>query len=143
MKNVVVHTDGACSGNPGPGGWGAILQYNGHQKELSGASDGTTTNNRMELQAVAEALSALQSPCSVVVKSDSRYVVSSMMIYMHDWSKNGWRKKNGQLVVHSDLWQRIYDLCQTHKVFPLWVPGHAGDPLNERADALAKAAIPA
>lgn len=143
MKTILIHTDGSCSGNPGPGGWAAILQYKGKEKELSGASESTTTNNRMELQAVAEALDSLKEPCRVIVKSDSRYVVASMMIYMHDWVENDWRKKNGQLVVHSDLWQKIYDLCQTHSVLPVWVPGHSGDPLNERADQLARLAITA
>lgn len=135
--NVIVHTDGACKGNPGPGGWGAILQYGKHTKEISGASPEETTNNRMELFAVVAALETLKSPCNVVIKSDSRYVVSSMMIYMHDWKKNGWKKKNGEPVVHADLWQRIDEFMQVHKVFPYWIPREQ----NAQADILASAAI--
>jgi ribonuclease HI len=135
--NVIVHTDGACKGNPGPGGWGAVLQFGEHTKELSGASEGETTNNRMELQAVVEALSALKSPCNVVIKSDSRYVVSSMMIYMHDWKKRGWKKSNGEPVAHEDLWRQINDLMKVHKVFPYWIPREQ----NAHADILASAAV--
>lgn len=140
-KNVIIHTDGACSGNPGPGGWGAILQYGKASKEISGGV-ADTTNNRMELVAVVEALSALKAPCTVVVKSDSAYVITGMMVNMHRWRELGWRRKGGALI-HADLWQKVYDLCQTHKVVPVWIPGHSGDPLNERADQLASLAIPA
>jgi ribonuclease HI len=141
LRNVVIYTDGSCSGNPGPGGWGALLRYGNIERELSGGAE-YTTNNRMELQAVAEALSVLKKPCTVVVKSDSRYVVTSLMIYMHDWVSRGWKKSDGTEVKHADLWQKIYDLALTHQVVPVWVKGHSGDPDNERVDVLAKAAIP-
>ena len=141
-RNVLIHTDGACAGNPGPGGWGAVLQFGKARKEISGSAEGTTTNNRMELQAVAEALACLTKPCTVVVKSDSSYVVTGLMINMHHWKANGWMKKGNQPLVHDDLWRRIYDLAETHTVIPMWVPGHAGDPLNDRADQLARQAIP-
>ena len=141
-KNVVIHTDGACSGNPGPGGWGAVLQYGKAKKELSGGSEGVTTNNRMELTAVVEALSALTTPCTVVVKSDSSYVITGMMVNMHHWAERGWTRKGGSLK-HVDLWKKVYELCETHKVVPIWIPGHAGDPMNERADQWARLAIPA
>ena len=141
-RNVVIYSDGACSGNPGPGGWGALLRYGKTEKELSGGEP-QTTNNRMELMAVAEGLCALTKPCTVVVKSDSRYVISAMMIYMHDWVTRGWRKSDGTPVAHADLWEKIYALSQTHKVIPMWIKGHVGNPDNERVDALAKSAIPA
>ena len=140
-RNVIVYADGACSGNPGPGGWGALLRFGKTEKEISGGAE-NTTNNRMELQAVAEALSALTKPCTVVVKSDSRYVITSMMIYMHDWAGKGWKKADGTQPAHLDLWQQIYELSAMHKVIPLWVKGHGGDPDNARVDALAKSAIP-
>jgi ribonuclease HI len=141
-RNVVIYTDGACSGNPGPGGWASLLRFGKNEKVLSGGLP-QTTNNRMELQAVAEGLAALKAPCSVVIKSDSRYVVTSLMIYMYDWEKRGWKKSDGTEVAHVDLWKQIFELSKTHKLFPMWVKGHSGDTDNERVDALAKSAIPA
>jgi len=102
VRNVIIHTDGACSGNPGPGGWAAILEFGKARKEITGSSP-DTTNNRMELEAVVNALSALTEPCSVVIKSDSRYVVTCLGIYMHDWVKREWRKSDGDMVKHADL----------------------------------------
>ena len=142
MRNVQVYTDGACKGNPGPGGWAAVLLCGKQEKELSGGET-ATTNNRMELQAVVSALSALTAPAKVVVRTDSRYVVTSMMVDMFTWQEKGWKKANGQDIAHADLWEQIFTLCQTHKVYPLWVRGHSGDAGNERVDALAKSAIPA
>ena len=137
MKKVEIFTDGACSGNPGPGGWGAILRYNGVEKELSGG-ERQTTNNRMELCAVLNALSALKEPCDVVLTSDSKYVIDSVSKgWVYSWEKKGWKKSDGKPALNVDLWERLLPLLETHNVTFVWIKGHAGHPENERCDALA------
>ena len=138
---VSIHTDGACSGNPGPGGWGAILQWGGHEKELCGG-EANTTNNRMELMGAIAALEALKRPCTVIVHTDSQYVRQGITSWIHGWKKNNWRRKTGEPVVNVELWQRLEAAAAPHTVEWRWVKGHAGDPLNERADALARSAVP-
>jgi len=136
-KRVVeIYTDGACSGNPGPGGWGALLLYGEHEKELTGG-EMNTTNNRMELTAAIEALGALTRPCTVKLHTDSTYVRDGIMKWVHGWKKNGWRTANKKPVKNSDLWQLLDAAVRKHDVEWIWVKGHAGDPGNERADALA------
>ena len=136
-KRVVeIYTDGACSGNPGPGGWGALLLYGEHEKELTGGAM-NTTNNRMELTAAIEALGALTRPCTVKLHTDSTYVRDGIMKWVHGWKKNGWRTANKKPVKNSDLWQALEAAVRKHDVEWIWVKGHAGDPGNERADALA------
>jgi ribonuclease HI len=139
MKKVEIFTDGACSGNPGPGGWGAILRYNGVEKELSGgASD--TTNNRMELSAVIFALKALKMPCEVTVTTDSKYVYESITKgWVYSWQKNGWRKADKKPALNVDLWTELLDLLSKHQVTFNWVKGHNEHPENERCDRLAVA----
>lgn len=130
-------TDGACSGNPGPGGFGTILRYNGAEKELSG-SEAQTTNNRMEIMAVIKGLEALKEPCEVVVQSDSRYVIDSIQKgWAEGWRRNGWVKKDKKPALNADLWERLLNLLAVHKVSFIWVKGHAGHPENERCDRLA------
>lgn len=137
MKKVEIFTDGACSGNPGPGGWGAILRYNGVEKELSGG-ERQTTNNRMELCAVLNALSALREPCDVVLTSDSKYVIDSVSKgWVYSWKKKGWKKSDGKPSLNVDLWERLLPLLEMHNVTFVWIKGHAGHPENERCDALA------
>ena len=137
MKHVTLYTDGACSGNPGPGGWGAILQYNRHEKVLSGGEPGTT-NNRMELTAVIEGLSALKDPCSVDLYSDSKYVVDSIQKdWVYSWRNNGWRKPDKKPALNADLWEKLLKLLEIHRVNFIWVRGHHGNPENERCDRLA------
>lgn len=137
MKKVELFTDGACSGNPGPGGWGAILRYNGYEKELSGGEK-ATTNNRMELTAVIEGLSALREPCEVHLITDSRYVTDGLVKgWAAAWKKNGWRKSDKKPALNSDLWEKLLELYNMHKVSIEWVRGHNGHPENERCDALA------
>ena len=145
---VILYTDGACAGNPGPGGWGAILQYEGREKELAGGEE-NTTNNRMELTAVIKGLEALKQPCRVDVHSDSRYIVDAINKgWLESWMAQGWRrgkgakKGRGAPVLNVDLWQRLVDLLQVHQVEFHWVPGHMGHPENERADRLAVSNIP-
>jgi ribonuclease HI len=140
--HVVIHTDGACSGNPGPGGWGAILAAGGHVKELKGG-EVHTTNNRMELMAAIAALEALKRPCLVDVHTDSQYLRNGVMEWMHAWKRNGWRTADKKPVKNIDLWQRLDALCARHRVRWHWLRGHAGHELNERADALAREAIAA
>jgi ribonuclease HI len=137
---VSIHTDGACSGNPGPGGWGAILRFAGHEKELSGAEP-HTTNNRMELLAAISALEQLKRPCTVDLHTDSQYLRHGITGWIHGWKRNGWRTADRKPVKNSDLWQRLDAAIARHQVRWHWVRGHAGDALNERADALARAAI--
>ncbi|MGJ3232814.1 MAG: ribonuclease HI [Oceanicaulis sp.] len=139
-KTVVIHTDGACSGNPGPGGWGAILEYGGREKELSGA-EAETTNNRMELMAAIRALETLKRPCSVRLVTDSTYVRDGVTKWIHGWKKNGWKTAAKKPVKNEDLWRRLDDAQQRHDVTWEWVKGHAGHPENERADQLAREAI--
>ena len=138
---VTIYTDGACSGNPGPGGWGALLIFNGVEKELSGGEP-QTTNNRMELMAAIAALEALKKACAVNLYTDSRYVMDGVTKYMANWLKNGWRTADKKEVKNIDLWQRLYSALEPHQVKWHWVKGHAGIPENERVDALARAAVP-
>lgn len=143
MKNVTIYTDGACSGNPGPGGWGAILQYGAATRELSG-SEPSTTNNRMELLGVISALEALRRPCKVSVHSDSQYVVNAFnQHWVAGWLKRGWKNASKQPVKNVDLWKRLLAAMEPHDVTYVWVKGHAGHPENERCDALATAAADA
>ena len=141
MKRVTLYTDGACSGNPGPGGWGAILRYGDHEKELSGG-DAATTNNRMELTAVIEGLRCLKGPCAVAVYSDSKYVVDGMSKgWAKSWRARGWRKADNAPALNPDLWDELLTLCQTHTVLFTWVRGHADNAYNNRCDKLAVASI--
>lgn len=141
MTNVVeIWTDGACRGNPGPGGWGAVLKYGDVVAEIRG-SDGDTTNNRMELQAVIEALEALKRPCTVVVRTDSKYVQNGITKWIAGWQRNNWKTAAGSPVKNKDLWMRLQSACNTHQVGWEWVKGHNGDQYNERADTLATSAI--
>jgi len=138
-KHVTIFTDGACSGNPGPGGWGAILRYNQVEKELSGGEKGTT-NNRMELTAAISALSALKEPCSVTLYSDSKYLVDGMSKgWAKGWRAKGWRKSDGKPALNPDLWQQLLDLFERHEVELVWIKGHNEHPENERCDRLAVA----
>lgn len=137
MKKVVLYTDGACSGNPGPGGYGAILIYNGIEKEISGGEK-NTTNNKMEMLAVIKGLEMLKEPCEVEVYSDSAYVVNSIEKgWIDSWKKNGWKKADKKPVKNIELWEKLLDLMQKHKVTFLKVKGHADDELNNRCDRLA------
>ncbi len=137
MKTVYVFTDGACKGNPGPGGWGAILRYKETEKELHGGQ-ADTTNNRMELTGLIRALQQLKEPCHVVVKSDSQYVLNGLSKgWAHGWRKNGWRKKDGKPALNAELWEELLQLITPHKMEYHWIKGHSGHPENERADALA------
>lgn len=137
MKKVDIYTDGACRGNPGKGGWGAILTYKGLERELSGG-EAETTNNRMELSAVIAALSALKEPCEVRLTTDSQYVVNAIEKgWLASWKKNGWRKSDRGAVLNVDLWQKLVTLLETHEVTFVWVRGHNGHPYNERCDKLA------
>lgn len=139
MKTVTIYTDGACSGNPGPGGWGAILEWNGHQKELSGGEK-NTTNNRMELMGVISALEALREPCEIALYSDSKYVIDAMnQGWAVRWRKNGWMRNKTDRALNPDLWERLLQLCAYHKVTFHWVKGHAQNPYNNRCDQLAVA----
>ncbi len=138
MKKVIIYTDGACSGNPGPGGWGAILKYGEKMKEMSGG-EAETTNNRMELSGVIAALSALKEPCEVTLYTDSQYIVNAInQCWLKSWIAKGWKRKTGP-VKNPDLWQKVYDLLQTHTVEFVWVKGHAENPYNNRCDELAVA----
>ena len=137
MKHVEIYTDGACSGNPGPGGYGAILVYNGREKELSGGEK-QTTNNRMELLAVITALEALKEPCSVTLTTDSKYVSDGITQgWAESWQARGWRKSDGKPAMNPELWERLLSLLKIHSVEFVWVKGHAGHPYNERCDTLA------
>ena len=137
---VVVYTDGACKGNPGPGGWGALLRWGDHQKELFGGEP-LTTNNRMELTAVIEALAALKLRSQVVVYTDSEYVRNGITTWIHNWKQRGWRTADKKPVKNVELWQRLDELAAQHDVQWHWVRGHNGDPGNERADELARSEI--
>ena len=137
MKHVDVYTDGSCRGNPGVGGWGAILVYGKHIKELSGG-EGLTTNNRMELTAVIEALSALKEPCEVTLTSDSKYVIDALeQGWARGWKSRGWKKADKSPALNPDLWEKLLSLIDYHDVTTVWVKGHAGHPFNERCDELA------
>ena len=137
-KQVEAHTDGACLGNPGPGGWAALLRYGAHERELHGG-EAQTTNNRMELMAAIRALEALTEPCDVALHTDSRYVQQGISEWLTGWRRRGWKTAGGDPVKNQDLWQRLDDARGRHKVEWRWVKGHAGDPDNERVDMLARA----
>lgn len=137
MKNIDIYTDGACSGNPGKGGWGAVLVYGNNEKELSGGNP-NTTNNRMELTAVIEALKALKEPCSVKLTTDSKYVCDAVnQRWVYGWKKNGWKKSDKKPALNVDLWQELLPLLEIHNVEFIWVKGHNGHKYNERCDTLA------
>ena len=144
MKSVELYTDGACSGNPGPGGWGAILVFTDrmgvrHEKEFSGGEE-STTNNRMELQAVISGLEALKEPCEVILTSDSRYVIDALTKgWARSWRAHGWIKADKKPALNADLWERLLDLTEAHRMRFEWVKGHEGHPYNERCDRLAVA----
>ena len=139
MKTVTLYTDGACSGNPGPGGWGAILEFNGHEKELSGG-ESSTTNNRMELTAVIQALSMLKEPCIVDLWSDSKYVIDGLSKgWAKGWKARGWVKSNKKPALNPDLWDRLLTLTDIHTLRYHWVKGHADNAFNNRCDKLAVA----
>ena len=137
MKKVIIYTDGACRGNPGNGGWGAVLLYNGRIKELSGG-ERYTTNNKMELTAAIMALSALKEPCEVDLYSDSKYLTDAINLgWVYGWKKKGWKKSDGKVALNVDLWEQIISLAAVHKVNFIWVKGHDGNEYNERCDVLA------
>ncbi len=138
MKKVVIYTDGACSGNPGPGGWGALLIYGDREKEISGG-EAMTTNNRMELMAAICAMQQLKSPCEVTLFTDSTYVMKGMSEWVKGWIAKGWKTADKKPVKNADLWQQLIDAAAQHKVKWQWVKAHAGHPENERVDALARA----
>ena len=140
-ETVVVYTDGACSGNPGPGGWGSVLMYRGHRRELSGG-EAETTNNRMELMAAIAALDALSRPCRVDLHTDSTYVMKGITEWMAAWKARGWKTAAKKPVLNKDLWERLDAAAARHDVRWHWVKGHSGVPENERADELAREAIP-
>ncbi|KWT64366.1 Ribonuclease HI [Hyphomicrobium sulfonivorans] len=136
-KPVIIYTDGACSGNPGPGGWGAILTYGETSKEIFGG-EAETTNNRMELMAAISSLEALKRPSQVELHTDSAYVKNGITAWIHGWKRNGWRTADKKPVKNADLWQRLDEARRIHEIDWRWVKGHAGDPMNERADELAR-----
>lgn len=137
MKKIEIFTDGACKGNPGPGGWAAILRYNGVEKVISGGEK-ETTNNRMELSAVLFALKALKEPCSITLQSDSKYVLDSLSKgWVYGWQKKGWKKSDGKAALNVDLWQPLLEEIKKHEMNYVWIKGHAGHAENERCDALA------
>ncbi len=139
MKTVTLYTDGACSGNPGPGGWGAILEYNGTEKELSGGEE-NTTNNRMELTAVIRGLQALKEPCIVELYSDSKYVIDALEKgWARSWQSRGWKKADKKPALNPDLWALLLELTEQHTLHYHWVKGHADNPKNNRCDQLAVA----
>ncbi|MFA6948848.1 MAG: ribonuclease HI [Eubacteriales bacterium] len=138
MRHVDIYTDGSCLGNPGAGGWGAVLVYNGRERELSGG-ESMTTNNRMELTAAISALSALREPCAVTLTTDSKYLCDGISKgWAKGWKKRGWKKGDGSPALNPDLWDSLLTLVETHDVTLVWVKGHAGHPYNERCDVLAR-----
>ena len=139
-KTVFLYTDGACKGNPGKGGWGVLMRYGSHEKELFGG-EAHTTNNRMELTAIIQGLAALKRPCAVVIYTDSQYVKNGMEKWIHGWKKNGWKTASKQPVKNEDLWQQLDRLAAQHQIQWQWVRGHAGHAENERADALANQGV--
>jgi ribonuclease HI len=139
LTRVEIFTDGACKGNPGPGGWGAVIRSGKHEKELSGG-EAETTNNRMEMMAAIEALNTLKRPCHVILTTDSSYVRDGITKWVHGWQKNGWKTADKIPVKNVELWQSLLEAASRHSVEWHWVKGHAGHPENERADALASAA---
>jgi len=141
LPEVHAFTDGACSGNPGPGGWGVLLRMGGHEKELFGGED-DTTNQQMELQAAVEALKALNKPCNITIHSDSKYVVQGMSEWIHNWKKKGWKTAGKKPVSNLERWQELDALAAKHRVAWQWIKGHSGHPENERADELARRGVP-
>lgn len=141
-RTVEIWTDGACSGNPGPGGWGVILVSGDHRKELFGG-EADTTNNRMELMAAIQALSALKRPCTVRLHIDSQYVRQGITQWIHGWKRNGWKTADKKPVKNAELWQELDEATKPHQIEWIWVKGHAGDEMNERADELAREGIKA
>jgi len=140
-NTVVIYTDGACSGNPGPGGWGSVMMYNSHRREMSGG-DSETTNNRMEMMAVIQALESLKRPCDIIIHTDSTYVMKGMTEWLEQWKRRNWRTAGKKPVKNIELWQRLEQAIERHTVEWRWVKGHSGVPENERADELARLAIP-
>jgi len=141
-RTIEIYTDGACKGNPGPGGWGALLRWNGHEKELFGG-EAQTTNNRMELRAVIEALSVLKRRSNVRLHTDSQYVHNGISLWIHNWKTRGWKTADRKPVKNDDLWRQLDALAQAHDIEWIWVKGHAGHDGNERADALANRGVTA
>lgn len=139
LKSIQIYTDGSCLGNPGPGGYGVVLKYRGHQKELAGGF-AMTTNNRMELMAAIAALECLKEPCEIDLSTDSQYVRQGIMQWLQNWKRNNWRTSNKEPVKNKDLWQRLDAACQPHQIRWHWVKGHAGHVENERCDVLAREA---
>ena len=139
MKRVEIHTDGACLGNPGPGGWAALLRYGAHEREIAGA-EADTTNNRMELMAAISALESLTEACTIDLHTDSQYVRQGITLWMANWLRRNWKTSGGDPVKNRDLWERLHAAAARHRVAWHWVKGHSGDPDNERVDALARAA---
>lgn len=137
MKEISIHTDGSCLGNPGPGGWAALLRYNGKEKEIAGG-EAQTTNNRMEMMAAIMALESLKEPCKVVLHADSQYVRQGITLWLPNWVKKNWKTSGGDPVKNRDLWERLHAATQRHAIDWRWVKGHAGDPDNERVDTLAR-----
>ncbi|MFO3705780.1 ribonuclease HI [Xanthomonas codiaei] len=137
MKSIEVHTDGSCLGNPGPGGWAALLRYNGREKELAGG-EAVSTNNRMELMAAIMALETLTEPCQIVLHTDSQYVRQGITEWMSGWVRRGWKTAGGDPVKNRELWERLHAATQRHRIDWRWVKGHNGDPDNERVDVLAR-----
>ena len=140
LPQVIVATDGACKGNPGPGGWGVVIRMGAHERELSGA-EVATTNNRMELTAAIRALEALKRPCHVILSTDSRYVMDGLTKWIHGWKRNGWKTADRKPVKNADLWEELVTAAERHRVDWQWVKGHDGHPDNERADRLACNAV--
>lgn len=141
MKQIEIYTDGACSGNPGPGGWGAVLRYGNHEREMSGAEP-LTTNNRMEISAVINAIDALKEPCKITLYSDSQYVCNAIKNgWAKKWKQNGWMRNKNEPALNADLWERLLNLLDIHSVDVIWVKGHSGHSENERCDRLATQAI--
>ncbi len=140
MTHVIIYTDGACSGNPGPGGWGVVLRSGSHEKELQGG-EGETTNNRMELMGAIMGLEALKRPCQVDLYTDSKYVRDGVTQWLANWKRNGWKTAAKKPVKNDDLWKRLDEAIARHTIDWHWVKGHAGEPDNERADALARAGM--
>ncbi|WP_115000599.1 ribonuclease HI [Xanthomonas campestris] len=137
MKSIEVHTDGSCLGNPGPGGWAALLRYNGREKELAGG-EANSTNNRMELMAAIVALETLTEPCQILLHTDSQYVRQGITEWMPGWVRRGWKTSGGDPVKNRELWERLHAATQRHSIEWRWVKGHNGDPDNERVDVLAR-----
>ena len=140
MKTVIIYTDGACRGNPGPGGWGVLIKYGEISKEFYGG-EVSTTNNRMELTAAIEALKKIKEPCNIIINTDSKYVLQGIEEWIHNWKKRGWKGSNKKSVKNTDLWKELDELRDEHNIKWKWVKGHSGDPGNETADMLANRGI--